>query len=245
MVTGGASGIGRMTAFKLAQEGAKVIIVDWDESGGMETSDRIQMDGGESVFIQTDVSQFDQVERVVDLAVQRYGDLNVMFNNAGISIMKPLLDYEPEDYDRIINVCQYGVYHGILAAGRTMSKLGTKGVIINTGSVLAFIGSKSLFSYHAAKGAVKMMTQAAAAEFGDIGIRVVGIAPGLIDTPLNDENKKIGYVSTKVNKHMRGKLIKPEQIANVAAFLGSDESDAMNGHMFYVDDGYVAFTPRD
>lgn len=237
IITGGASGIGRATALKFAREGAKVVVADRDIEGGKETARLVETAGGTATFVETDVTQFEQVAAAVDCAAHTYGSLDIMFNNAGIGRYKPLLEHEPEDFDVVVRVNQYGVYYGILASARKMKELGVKGTIINTASVFSFVASPGVIGYHAAKGAVKMMTQAAALELGAYGIRVVAIAPGGVDTPIIQGYKDMGLADRMGRQHMRGKLQTPEQIANVVALLATPDADAINGSVVMVDDG--------
>ena len=241
VVTGAGSGIGRAAAVKLAREGAKVVAADVNEEGGKETVALVRSAGGEASFQRTDVSKFTEVEALVNLAVEEYGGLDVMFNNAGIGVFKPLLEHEPEDFDKVVRVNQYGVYYGILAAARKMSELGTQGVIINTASVFSFMGTPGVIGYHAAKGAVKMMTQAAALELAPYGIRVVAVAPGGVNTPIIQGYKDMGLAERMANQHMRKKLQEPEEIADVVALLASGEARAINGSVVMADDGWAEF----
>ncbi|MCU0493086.1 MAG: glucose 1-dehydrogenase [Chloroflexaceae bacterium] len=241
IVTGGASGIGRATALKMAREGAQVVVADLNEAGGNETAALVQAAGGTAIFARTNVAEYVEVAATVELAVQHFGSLDVMFNNAGIGLFKPLLEHEPEDFDRVVKVNQYGVYYGILAAGRKMRDLQTHGVIINTASVFALLASPGVVSYHAAKAAVKMLTQVAALELAPFGIRVVAVAPGTVDTPIIQGYKDAGFDKVMARRQMRGQLLNAEQIANVVAFLASDEADAINGSTVMVDDGYAGF----
>lgn len=241
VITGAASGIGRATAVKFAREGARVVAADVDEAGGGETVEMVRSAGGEGIFRQTDVSEFSQVEGLVDHAVEEYGGLDVMFNNAGIGVFKPILEHEPEDFDKVVKVNQYGVYHGILAAARKMSGLGTSGVIINTASVFSFMGTPGVIGYHAAKGAVKMLTQAAALELAPYGIRVVAVAPGGVNTPIIQGYKDMGLAERMANQHMSKKLQEPEEIADVVALLASGEARAINGSVVMADDGWAEF----
>lgn len=189
----------------------------------------------------TDVSDFAQVENAVNQAVATYGNLHIMFNNAGIGALTPLLEHTPEMYDRVVKVNQYGVFYGILAAARKMQELGTAGVIINTASVYAFMASPGVIGYHAAKGAVKMMTQSAALDLARYNIRVVAIAPGGVDTAIIEGYKAAGLGKVLERAQMRRKLLTPEQIANVVAFLASDEADVINGSTVMTDDGNAEF----
>ena len=191
VVTGGGSGIGRATALKFVREGARVVIAEYDAEGGRETVRLVEQAGGEAMFVRTNVAEFGEVEAAVERAVEEYGTLDVMFNNAGTGHYAPLLEHEPKDYERVVRVNQFGVYHGILAAGRKMRDSGVAGTIVNTASVYSFYATPGVFGYHAAKGAVKIMTQAAALELAPFGIRVVAVAPGAVDTPIIQGYKDI------------------------------------------------------
>ena len=193
------------------------------------------------MFVQTDVSKFDQVESLIEQTVDQYGMLHVMFNNAGIGGRKHLLDYDLADYERVIGVNQNGVFYGMLAAGRKMRDLGVKGVIINTASVFGYLASKGTFSYQASKGAVRMMTQTGALELSPYGIRVVGVAPGSVDTPIIQGYKDAGMEEYMKAQQMRGELIRPEAIADAVYLLSMKEADAVNGSVVMLDDGYASF----
>lgn len=241
VVTGGSSGIGRATVLKFAREGACVVVADLNEAGGQGVVAEVQQAGGQAIFCPTNVADFAQVEQAVNLAVASFGNLHIMFNNAGIGHFAPLLDQTPESYDKVVKVNQYGVFYGILAAGRKMRDLGTAGVIINTASVFALLASPGVISYHAAKAAVKLMSQAAALELAPYNIRVVAIAPGGVDTPIIQGYKDMGMGEAIAKQQMRGRLQKPEEIANAVALLASDDANAINGSMVMVDDGYAEF----
>lgn len=241
IITGGASGIGRATAMKFAKEGDQVVVADFNETGGNETVESIRQNGGEAIFIQTDVSKFEQVESLIEKTVDHYGSLHVMFNNAGIGGRKHLLDYDLADYDRVIGVNQNGVFYGMLAAGRKMRDLNIKGVIINTASVFGYLASKGTFAYQASKGAVRMMTQTGALELSRYGIRVIGVAPGGVDTPIIQGYKDAGLEEYMKAQQMRGELIRPEAIADAVYLLSLKEADALNGSVVMLDDGYASF----
>ncbi len=241
VITGAGSGIGRATALKFVREGARVVVAEYNEEGGRETVRLCEEASGKALFIHTNVAEFEQVEAAVDRAVEEYGALDVMFNNAGTGHFAPLLEHDPKDYDRVVRVNQHGVYYGILAAGRKMAELGTRGVIVNTASVFAFLGSPGVIGYHASKGAVKMMTQAAALELAPHGIRVIAVAPGTVDTPIIQGYKDLGLEERLSRVQMRGKMLQPEQIANAVALLVTDEADAINGSVVMTDDGYASF----
>ena len=241
VITGAASGIGRETAMKFARKGDKVIVADFNEIGGNQTVSFIKEEGGEATFVQVDVSKFEEVEALVDKAVELYGSIDVLHNNAGIGGMKHLLDYDMSDYDRVIGVNQNGVFYGILAAGRKMRDLNVKGVIINTASVFGYMANHGTFSYQASKGAVRMMTQTAALELAPYGIRVVGVAPGGVDTPIIQGYKDAGLEEHLKKQQMRQQLIRPEAIANAVYLLSLEEADVINGSVVMLDDGFASF----
>lgn len=241
VITGAASGIGRETAIKFASNGDQVVVADFNEAGGNETVERIKAAGGEAIFVKTDVSKFEDVEALVNKAVETYGRIDIMFNNAGIGRITPVLDQNLDDYHNVINVNQHGVVHGIIAAGKKMRELGIKGVIINTASVFGFLASPGTFAYHASKGAVIMMTKSAALELAEYGIRVVAVAPGAVDTPIIQGYKDNGMVDMMKAKVMGNKLTQPEQIADAVFLLTLPEASAINGSVVMADEGYASF----
>lgn len=137
VITGGASGIGRATCLKFAAKGDKVVVADFNEEMGRETVDQITANGGVAIYVKTDVSKQEDVESLINKAVETYGRLDIMFNNAGIGAGCMILDQDMEGYYKTIGVNQHGVAFGIMAAGRKMKELGNKGVIINTVLCLA------------------------------------------------------------------------------------------------------------
>ncbi len=242
VVTGGGSGIGRASAREFAREGAKVVVGDINHETGQEVVSEITAEGGDAVFHPVNTADYGQVEALVQRAVDHYGKLDVMFNNAGVGGMQvSVLEMPIEEYHRVVAVDQHGVFYGIRAAGRAMKETGG-GVIINTASVYGFIADRRQFPYHASKGAVVMMTKAAALELAPYGIRVVAIAPGLIDTHIVDgwrDNPAIWDAAQKAQ--MRRRMGTPEEVAKVVTFLASDDASFLNGHEFFVDDGAASF----
>ncbi|MCM3005968.1 SDR family NAD(P)-dependent oxidoreductase [Priestia koreensis] len=241
VITGGASGIGRQSCLKFARKGDQVVVADFDAVRGQETVDLIVAEGGEALFVQTDVSKFEQVEALIEETVNRFGRIDVMFNNAGIGTPTPVLDQKLEDYHRIIDINQHGVAYGIIAAGKKMRELSIKGVIINTTSVFGVLASPGTFAYHATKGAVNMMTKSAALELAPYGIRVVGVAPGVVDTPIIQGYKDKGIIDAMKAKVMGNKLTQPEQLADAVYLLSLEEASAINGSVVMADEGYASF----
>jgi NAD(P)-dependent dehydrogenase (short-subunit alcohol dehydrogenase family) len=241
IVTGGASGIGKETAYLLADEGVKLVIADFNEPLAKQVAEEIAQKGGTAVPFVVDVAQKEQVAAMVDFAVEKFGTLTGIFNNAGIGLQAPLLEMDPPKYDKLIHVDQYSVYYGIYYAGKKMVELGVKnGVIINTASIYGYFSAVASFNYNAAKAAVIAMSRSGALELAPHNIRVVGVAPGFIDTPILDDLDEAtkNYLG---NQHMRGKLIQPQAVAKVVRFLFSDDAEAINGSTIPVDDGFLCF----
>ncbi len=241
VITGGASGIGKETAYKLADEGVKLVIADFNESLAKEVASDINDKGGTSVSYKVDVSQKEEMEALIDFTVKEFGTITGIFNNAGIGLVKPFLEMDPSSYHKVIEVDQDSVYFGMYYAAKKMVELEVRnGVIVNTASIYGSMAAVGSFNYNAAKAAVISMSRSGALELAPHNIRVVGVAPGFIDTPiLNDLDE-----ATKTylaNLHMRKKLISPEKIASVVRFLFSEDADAINGSTVAVDDGFLAF----
>lgn len=241
VITGGASGIGRQVSLKFARKGDRVVVADFNETAGQETVDMIKAEGGEASCVQVDVSKQESVEALVDKAVELYGRIDVMHNNAGIGGAGPVLEQNMDLYHRTINVNQHGVAYGIIAAGRKMKELGIKGVIINTASVFGFLASPGTFAYHATKGAVIMMSKSAALELAPYGIRVVAVAPGAVDTPIIQGYKDSGMLDSMRAKVMGGELTQPEVVADTVYLVSLDEAAAITGSVVMADQGYASF----
>ena len=245
LITGGASGIGLATVEKFVAEGAKVMIADINGDRARAVSDEINATSpGSTSSVGVDVSQYSEVAEAVAATVAAFGRLDVIFNNAGIAGGKALLDHDPDvDYLPMIRVDQDGVYYGILAAGRQFRDQGTGGVIINTSSIYGEQAAELAFSYSAAKAAVISFTRSAAYELAEYGIRVVAITHGRVGTAIinqfSDELKELF-----ASEQLRGVMTQPHEIADVVAFLASDEANVINGTVVSVDDGYSVFKHR-
>ena len=246
IITGGASGIGLATVRKFVREGAKVMIADINLEQAEAAAAEIDGEGfgGAVAAVAVNVSVYAEVEAAVTRTVEVFGKLDVIFNNAGIAGGRPLLEHDPAtDYEPIIQVDQNGVYYGILAAGRRFRDQGTGGVIISTSSIYGEQAAELSFTYSAAKAAVISFTRSAAYELAEYGVRAVAITPGRVGTAIinqfSDELR-----ATFAAEQLRNKLTDPEEIANVVAFLASDEANVINGTVVSVDDGYSVFKQR-
>jgi NAD(P)-dependent dehydrogenase (short-subunit alcohol dehydrogenase family) len=239
VVTGGASGIGRASALLLADEGARVIVADIDEAGGRDTVRAIRERGGEAVFVRTDVTVAADVERMIAAAVETYGRLDVLFNNAGIAHRAPVDECTEEDWDRVIAINLKGVFLGSKYAVPVMVRQGG-GSIINTASGAGLVGTVRSPAYCASKGGVVLLTKQMALDFAQDNIRVNAICPGAVDTPLMDlilreisddldEAKRIYE-----GRLARGRMLAPEEVAHAVLYLASDESGFMTGNPFMI-----------
>ncbi len=239
IITGAASGIGKETCLALAAKGANLIAADFNLDGAGAAAAQAEAIGVKALPFKVDVSDPAQVEAMVDFAVERFGTLNGIFNNAGISLVKPFLEMDPASYIKVIDVDQHGVYYGMYYAARKMVAIGAKGTFVNTASIFGTMASKGSFNYNAAKAAVIMMSKSAALELAEYGIRVVGIAPGFVNTPMFGDNEALKVEVAKM--HIHNRLIEPEKVASVAAFLFPDAAQAINGQTIPVDDGFLVF----
>lgn len=243
IITGGGSGIGRATAVVFAKEGARVVVADWIAEGGKETVSMIKEAGGEAIFIKTDVSKAEDIKNMIKTSVNTYGELNILMNIAGIVGEEvSTIDCTEEVFNKIIAVNLNGVWLGMKYAIPEMLKTGG-GSIVNTASIAALEAYKGIPAYAASKGGVISMSRVAAIEFAAKNIRVNCIAPGHVATPLF-----LGCWSPDQLKHLediapQGRLGKPEEIAQVALFLASDESSHITGQTVVADGGITARIP--
>ena len=245
LITGAGSGIGRATAILFAKEGAKVVVADIDTKGGEETVKKINDSGGAAVFVHVDVTKASDAERMVKTAVEKYGKLDILFNNAGINPLGTVVDTTEESWDRIINVNLKGIFLGSKHAIPEMAKH-EGGVIINTASVNGLVALPDEAAYDASKGGVVMLTKAMAIDHASQNIRANCICPGATDTALlrryideaHDPEKQL-KAFVEYNAALR-RLIKPEEIAYAVLFLASDESSAITGVALPVDGGCTA-----
>ncbi|MCB1334928.1 MAG: SDR family oxidoreductase [Roseivivax sp.] len=246
LVTGSGAGIGRATALKFAQEGAKVVVSDINQSGGEETAGLIRAKGGEAVFVRADISRPDDVARLVGDTVSHFGRLDCACNNAGIEgKIAPLAEQTLENFDAIIAVNLRGLFLCLQAEIRQMLSTGG-GSIVNLASVAGLIGFPGLSPYTATKHAVNGLTKNAALEYAKQGIRVNSVCPGGIDTRMLDslaEQTTGGAQTTQQLMdplHPIGRIGQPEEVAELIVWLCSDRASFMTGANVPVDGGYVA-----
>jgi NAD(P)-dependent dehydrogenase (short-subunit alcohol dehydrogenase family) len=247
VVTGGASGMGRATVMRFLADGAKVVVADLNEANGAETLSAAQAQGhGDNiVFVRCDVAKEADVAAMVAEAVRRFGRLDIAYLNAGVGgAFGPIAETSVEDWDYTFAVLVRSVFLGMKHASSAMRKLGAHleeggGVILVTASIAGMVGGGGSHAYSAAKAAVISLIENVAAELGPHRIRVVGIAPGVISTPLVHRGRPEKF--EKQFSHQpwpdRGE---PEVIADVASFLVSDEARFITGETIKVDGGLLA-----
>jgi len=241
LITGAGSGMGRVAARMFAAEGAKVVVAEYDEGAGSQTVEEVTAAGGEATFVRTDVSREADAAAMVAAAMDRYGSLDVLYNNAGI-MPEPdhsVIDTEVAVWDQVMAVNVRGVFLGCKYAIPRMLEQGS-GSVINISSFVALLGcSVPQDAYTASKGAVLSLTRSLAVQFGPRGVRSNAICPGPIETPLlmdwllKDEAAK----NLRLARNPTGRFGKPEEIVNVALYLASDESRWTNGASFVIDGG--------
>ncbi|MFC1942184.1 SDR family oxidoreductase [Chloroflexota bacterium] len=241
IITGAASGIGRATAILFAKEGAKIVVADIDDSGGEETVSIIKANGGEAVFVHTDVSEAADTERLVKTAVSTFGKLDILHNNAGKPIRsQPTVNVSAEEWDSVYAVNVKSIFLGIKYAVPEMMKGG--GVIINTASISGMRPRPLSAAYTSSKAAAIALTKTLALELAGYNIRVNVINPVAADTAMlpllgpegkdTEETKKAITASIPL-----GRLAQPEDVAYAALYLASDEASMLTGSSIDVDGG--------
>jgi NAD(P)-dependent dehydrogenase (short-subunit alcohol dehydrogenase family) len=247
IVTGAGAGIGRAIALRLASEGARVALADVDAAAAEGVAAEIGEAGGgstETLIYGTDVTDSSEVGTLVSSVVSEWGGLDVIVNNAGVGVAATVVDTEEEDYDRVMEVCVRGTYLGMKHAIPAIRDSGG-GSVINMSSIAALVGLNDRAIYCAAKGAILSMTRAAAIDHVSEGVRVNAIAPGTVDTPWV-ARITAGYDDPEAAREKmkarqpHGRLVTPEEIAAMAAYLASDEAESVIGACMVVDGGMTA-----
>lgn len=266
IITGGASGIGRAAARLMAAQGARVVVADINMPGGETTADSIYRDGGDAIFVGCDVTRAEDVERLVQAAVQTYGRLDCAFNNAGLEgDHASTVDCSEDNWDRTLDINLKGVWLCLRAEIRQLLRQRGGGAIVNTASVAGMVAERGHAAYAAAKGGVIQLTRTAAAEYAAANIRINAVCPGITRTPMVDRELKAMRLSAMMPGAFRtpavrwwadatirfpplrnlvlrmmlpiGRSGRPEEVAEAAVWLCSDASSYVTGHALVVDGG--------
>jgi glucose 1-dehydrogenase len=245
IVTGGNSGIGQSIVEEVARLGAKVVI---DYRSHPEATEAIEREigdlGGSCIGVQADVSKLEDLQRLVQEAVNRYGRLDVMVNNAGIETRTSILDTTPEDYDKVLNVNLRGVFFATQYAAKQMIAQGSGGRIINISSVHEDWPMPNNTPYCVAKGGVRMLTRTAGVELASKGVSIVNVGPGAVATPINDSTMNNPELLAKLNAAIpMGRMAQPAEIAKVVAFLASDAASYITATSIFADGGIMQSSP--
>jgi NAD(P)-dependent dehydrogenase (short-subunit alcohol dehydrogenase family) len=240
LVTGGASGIGRAAALRLAEEGARVVVADLDRAGAESVAKQIAEAGGEAFACGVDVAREADNARMVEETVSRYGALHRVHLNAGIARSSTIVDGDLETWNAVVGVNLTGVYLGLRAVAKPIQASGG-GAIVATASVAGLVGGTGMPSYYATKHGVVGLVKSAAAEFAPLGIRVNAVCPGVIDTPILGPGHGVPEITEILGRgHLLGRCGRPEEVAEVVSFLLSERSSFATGVAWPVDGGMVA-----
>ena len=244
VVTGAAKGIGKAVALLFAEAGAKVAVVDIDETEGKNTSDKIIKAGGESRFIHCDVGSESNVLQMIAEVTQTFGTIDILINDAALQLNKGLLETSTEEFQRVMDVNVTGTFLCTREVAKLMIAQNKGGAIVNFSSTFAVVGSPGYLAYHASKGAIVSFTRAAAVALLPYGIRVNAVAPGTTETPgLYDGARGTGNLETGLAGFLALQPLKrfgrPEEIAEVVLMLASDEASFVYGAVWMADGAYT------
>jgi NAD(P)-dependent dehydrogenase (short-subunit alcohol dehydrogenase family) len=245
VITGAASGIGLATARLFAQEGARLSLGDVDEKAGRRAAEEIAADGGQAEFVRTDVTSAADVQELIDGAVEHYGKLDIIFNNAGIALTKPIPDTSEEEFDRIVAINFKGVFLGCKYAIPHLLDNPDGGAILNMSSNGGLVGRPGDPLYSATKHAVMGLTKSLAVTYADKRIRTNALCPGAIETPmiwsgLGPDGDREAHVRRVLANSPTPRMAAPEEVARAALFLVSPNSTYINGVGLPVDGAKAA-----
>ncbi len=234
IVTGGARGMGESHVRRFIEEGAKVVFTDINEEVGEKLSSEL---GDNALFVKHDVTDEAGWQEVIEKTEAAFGPVNVLVNNAGISMSKSIFDMSVEDYKKIIDINQVSVFLGIKAVLPSMQKA-EGGSIVNISSMNGIVGGA--VGYTDSKFAVRGLTKAAALQVGHLGIRVNSVHPGVIETPMVTEGDAVEEIKAFAKQIPMRRMAQSEEVTNMVLFLASEESSYSTGSEFIIDGGLTA-----
>ncbi len=242
IVTGGTSGIGRDAAVLFAKAGAKVVVAGRREAEGKETVDTIRAAGGDGLFVKTDMSKAADVQALVQKTVEKFGRVDVAFNNAGIEgAWIPIVEQSEADWDQTIDINLKGTWLCLKYESQQMLKQGGGGAIVNMASVAGWIGSAGAATYCASKHGVMGLTKTAALEFAKSGVRVNAVCPAVIETPMADRAfADPAFRKFALGLHPIGRFGAPMEIAEAVVWMCSNRASFMTGQSIILDGGFLA-----
>lgn len=242
VVTGAGDGIGLQIAESFAAEGATVVIAEINDVAGKRAEKQIEAAGGKALFIHTDVSDEDCVEKMVATAVEKLGHIDILVNNAGVVVHKKVVDLKREEWDRQIDVQLTGPFLVSKHVARHMIARGGGGKMVNISSISAIMGRHKASAHCASKGGLTMLTKVLAMEMGEYQVNVNAVAPGLIDVPSQraEENISSAYKRSYLNELPLGRIGQVVDITNMVLFLCSEEANWITGQLMLVDGGLMS-----
>lgn len=244
IITGAGRGIGRTAAVLFAEQGARLVLVDINEESGASAAEEVRSGGWEAIFVKTDLTDAAQVKHMVDIAIQTYGRIDVLYNNAGINHFGKLTVVDEATWDKVMAVNVKSVFLTCKYVLPIMVEQ-KKGTIINTGSAASLVGLANLPAYTASKGAVLQLTRTIALDYAKDGVRANALCPGVTATEMTEQviydDPDPQAARARFDRVIpRGSIADPIEIANAALFLASDESSYITGAALPVDGGYTA-----
>ena len=247
IITGAASGIGRATAILFAQEGAKVVVIDINNTGGSETVHIIKREKKQALFVHADVSKESDVKTMLKTVKEAHSKIDILVNNAGIVLVKPIVETTEQDFEKVVNTNYKSVF---LCTKHVLPYMKKGSIIVNVASISGHVGQINHAVYGGTKGAIIALTRALAWELAPLGIRVNSISPGSVETPmlLGDveiEAKRLGVSMEKIRKERSDvgalhRLADPKEISEAILYLASDKSSYVTGTDLLIDAGWAA-----
>lgn len=247
IVTGGGNGIGQAACLEFAASGARIVVVDIDAQAALAACEAVRKQGAEAIHVAADAGRSDDVQRYVKAALDAFGHIDVLFNNAGIAgVQTPLVDYPDDVFERVMRVNVMGTFLGLKHVLPVMIAQG-HGAVVNMASVAGTVGAPTMAAYSASKHAIIGLTRTAAGEVGRKGVRVNAICPGPIDTALIDTlhnginpQDPASVKAFNVSRNPMGRYGDPAEVAKVVTFLASDAASYVNGVAWLIDGGRTA-----